>query len=330
MSNQILVLASRDVEQLLPMHECIEVMSKALSALARGEVYQPLRTVHRPHDSHGLMALMPAFHAGDTSAYGLKTVCVFPDNPAQGKDSHQGSVTLFSGDTGELLAIMNASAITALRTAAVSAVATRLLAREDACDLVIIGSGVQARTHLKALSCVRAVKRARVVSRNPAHSLQFVNEMQDKFSFLIEAIDSVEEALHGADLIVTATTAREPVINSQWLSAGAHINAVGTYSPQAREIDSATMALASIFVDRRESALNEAGDYLLALKEGVITADSIKGEIGELLEGEKEGRTSADEITLFKSLGLAIEDLACAEYLFVKAQAKKVGTWVEF
>jgi ornithine cyclodeaminase len=276
------------------------------------------------------MALMPAYRYSLEPVFGLKTICVFPENPARGKDAHQGSVMLFSGETGEVLALMNASAITALRTAAVSAVATRELARDDASELAIIGSGVQARTHLTAISCVRALKRARVFSKNPHHARQLASEMQEKHSFIIEPADTIEAALQGADLIVTATSAREPIIKREWLSPGAHINAIGTYSPETREIDSATMAAARIFVDRRESTFQEAGDYLLAVKEGVIGPHSIVAEIGELLLGQKKGRTSPQEITLFKSLGLAIEDLACAEHLFRKAQARKEGTWVDF
>ena len=327
---KILVLSAVEVEQLLQMQDCIEVMAEALSTLARGDVHQPLRTVLRPQSAVGIMALMPAYRRGLEPAFGLKTICVFPENPTRGKDAHQGSVMLFSGETGEVLALMNASAITALRTAAVSAVATRELARDDASELAIIGSGVQARTHLMAMSCVRRLKRARVVSRNPDHARQFAAEMQEKFSFIIEPVSSVEAALQGADVIVTATNAREPVINRQWLSPGVHINAIGTFSPATREIDSATMAAARIFVDRRESTFQEAGDYLLAAKEGVIGPDSIVAEIGEVLIGQEKGRTSPEETTLFKSLGLAIEDLMCAEHLFKRAQETKVGTWVDF
>jgi len=329
-TQQILILSSADVAHLLPIQTCIEVMAEALAALARSEMYQPLRTVLRPQGAAGVMALMPAYHSSSEPAYGLKAICVFPTNPALGKDAHQGSVMLFSGETGEPRALINASAITELRTAAVSAVATRELARADACDLAIIGSGVQARSHLAALACVRPIKRARVVSRNLAHARKLVSEIQERLSFAVEPVDSVEAALQGADLIVTATNAREPVIKRQWISPGTHINAIGTYSPESREIDSATMAAARIFVDRLESVFQEAGDYLLAAKEGVIGAHSIVAEIGELLIGTKEGRTSPDEITLFKSLGLAIEDLACAEYLFKKAQEKNMGKWVQF
>jgi len=327
---KILVLDNRAIRELLPMTECIELMADALSALARGEVYQPLRTIIRPPEARGLLGLMPAYRAGEQGAFGLKAICVFPENPAKGKDAHQGAVMLFSRETGELLALMNASEITAIRTAAVSAVATRLLAREDAQQLAIIGAGVQARTHLTALAAVRAFKRARVAARNIEHARQFASEMQSQFAFPIETVGSNEEAVRGADLIVTATSSLEPVINKDWISPGAHINAIGTHSPNSREIDGATMAAARIFTDRRESVLNEAGDYLLAAKEGFVTPESILGEIGELLIGTKTGRTSASEITLFKSLGLAIEDVATADYLYHKATKQNAGTWIDF
>ena len=309
------------------MRECIDLMADALAALARGEVYQPLRTIVRPPEARGLLGFMPAYRTGDRGAFGVKAICVFPENPAFGKDAHQGAVLLFSRETGEPLALMNASEITAIRTAAVSAVATRLLAREDAEQLAIIGAGVQARTHLAAIGCVRSIKRARVVARTFAHAAQLVDEMQPHCSFAIEAVQTSEEAVRDADVIVTATSSQEPVINKDWVTDGTHINAIGTHSPSSREIDGGTMAAARIFVDRRESALNEAGDYLLAAKDGLITSDSIVAEIGELLMGTKPGRGSSTEITLFKSLGLAIEDVACADYLYRQALANNLGTW---
>ena len=327
---KILVLDNRQIQELLPMTECIELMADALAALARGEVFQPLRTIVRPPEARGLLGLMPAYRAGEQGAFGLKAICVFPENPAKGKDAHQGAVMLFSRETGELLALMNASEITAIRTAAVSAVATRLLARDDAQQLGIIGAGVQARTHLEALAAVRTITRARVAARNIEHARQLVREMQPKVGFPIEPVETNEEAVRDADVIVTATSSLEPVINKDWISPGAHVNAIGTHSPNSREIDSATMAAARIFIDRRESALNEAGDYLLAAKEGLLTPESILGEIGELLIGTKTGRTSSTEITLFKSLGLAIEDVVSADYLYHKAQSQNAGTWIDF
>ena len=327
---KLLILTHAEIEQLLPMRACIEVMAEALTALACGDVQQPQRMIVRPPDAKGLLALMPVHRAGSSPIFGLKAICVFPDNPARGLDAHQGGVLLFDGATGAPLALMNASAITAIRTAATSGVATHLLARPDAHELALIGAGVQARTHLAAMASVREIRRARIVSRNDEHAQQFVTEMQPQFSFPVEAVASAEAAVRGADLIVTATSAHEPVLRREWIAAGAHINAVGTYSPAAREIDSATMAAASLFVDRREATMIEAGDYVLALAEGAITSEHIRAEIGEVLTGAQQGRTSAAEITLFKSLGLAVEDLAVAEYLYNQARAQGAGTWVEF
>ncbi|HEY3103202.1 MAG TPA: ornithine cyclodeaminase family protein, partial [Pyrinomonadaceae bacterium] len=240
--------------------------------------------------------------------------------------------------TGELLALVNASAITEIRTAAVSAVATRALAREDASELAIIGAGVQARSHLEAMACVCPIKRVRVAALTFESAQRFAEEMRAgsagipacTFSFPIEPIKTSEEAVRGADIIVTATTSFEPVVKREWISPGAHINAVGTYSPKARELDTATMAAATLFADRRESALNEAGDYILAAAEGAIVPEHIRAELGEVLIGAHPGRTSDDEITVFKSLGLAIEDLAAAAHVYKKARTQSLGSWVEF
>lgn len=327
---QILILNHDEVVQLLPMKECIGLMREALIKLASGEAYQPLRTIIRPPAAAGLMGLMPSYVSGENPAYGLKAICVFPGNPARGKDAHQGAVMLFSAETGESQAMMNASAITAIRTAAVSGVATDLLAREDACNLAIIGAGVQARSHLAAMSEVRSIKRCRIASRNIEHARQLAEEMRRSFSFPLEPVDAVESALESADLIVTATSAKEPIIRRESISSGVHLNVVGASTPNAREVDTPTMAACSLFVDRRESTINEAGDYLFAAREGAIGPDHIRAELGEVLTGEKPGRTSPEEITLFKSLGLAVEDLACAEYLYRKAREVNAGTWIEF
>jgi ornithine cyclodeaminase len=348
---KILVLSQMEVERLLPMRECVEVMAGALIALARGEVEQPLRTVVRPAGAAGVLALMPAYKSrsgverddergdvrdggdpieDDGAAFGVKAICVFPGNAAHGMDAHQGCVMLFDGATGEPRAFVNASAITATRTAAVSAVATRALAREDAHDLAIIGAGVQARAHLEAIACVREIRRARVASRRFESARKFAEELKPRYRFPVEACETAEDAVRGADLIVTATTAREPVLRRAWIADGAHVNAVGTFSPQSREVDSETVAASSLFVDRRESSWNEAGDLLIAMREGVINAGHIRAEIGEVLTGAHRGRTSRAEITLFKSLGLAVEDLAAAEHVYRRAKETGAGAWVEF
>ena len=327
---KILVLNHSEVEALLPIRECIPVMEEALASLARGEAHQPLRMIIRPPGAAGDMALMPSYRGGERPAYGLKAVGFFAGNPAAGLDSHQGGVLLFSAATGELLALMNAAAITAIRTAAVSGVATKLLAREDASELAIIGSGVQARAHLEAMSCVRPIKRARIASLTVEHARRFAARLAPHYSFPIEPVESVEAAVRGADLIVTATTAEQPILQREWVSDGAHLNVVGSSIPTTREVDTATIAGASLFVDRRESTLNEGGDYLFAMREGAIGPDHIRAELGELLTAKYPGRTSLKEITLFKSLGLAIEDLASADYLYRKAKGISAGNWVEF
>lgn len=327
---KILILNHDEVVALLPMKECIALMREALVKLAQGEVHQPLRTIVRPPDAAGVMGLMPSYVGGEQAAYGLKTVCIFPGNPAKGKDAHQGAVLLFSAETGELLALMNASAITAIRTAAVSGVATDLLAREDASTLAIVGAGVQARTHLIAMMAVRSIERCRVVSRNIEHARLFAEEMRERVEFTIEPVESVASAVEGADLIATVTNAKEPVVRREWISPGAHLNVVGSSTPHAREVDTATMAASALFVDRRESTLNEAGDYLFAMREGAIGPEHIRAELGEVLTGVKPGRSSPEEITLFKSLGLAVEDLASANYLYRKAKELNAGVWVEF
>jgi ornithine cyclodeaminase/alanine dehydrogenase-like protein (mu-crystallin family) len=320
----LLVLNQAEVEQLLDMEGCIEAMAEALASLARGEVHVPLRVVVRPPSEDTFIGLMPAHRGGGTPLYSLKTVCVMPDNPGRGLDAHQGTVTLFDGETGETRAIMNASAITAIRTAAVSAVATRLLAREDVRELAILGAGVQARSHLEALRLVREFDQVRIFSPTAAHAKKLAKEAGAK------AVGTAQEAVEGADVVVTATSAVDPVLRHEWLKPGAHLNVIGGRPPTMRELDVPTVAASSFYVDRRESAENEAFDYRDALEAGAIGPDHIKGEIGELLIGAAPGRESPEELTVFRSLGLAVEDLAAAEYVVRRAGEDGVGVEVEF
>jgi ornithine cyclodeaminase/alanine dehydrogenase-like protein (mu-crystallin family) len=319
----VLVLNQQEVEQLLDMEGCIEAMEAALASLARGEVQVPLRFILSPQDGAGLLGLMPAHRGGGSPLYSLKTVAVFPENPKRGLDAHQGTVTLFDGETGEVRALMNASAITAIRTAAVSAVATRLLAREDSRELGILGAGVQARTHVEAMRLVRDFERVRIYSPTAEHARALAEQES------AEAVSSPEEAVRGADVVVTATNATEPVLRLEWLKEDAHVNAIGGRPPQMTELDPETIAAAAFYVDRRESAENEAGDYRRALEEGAIGADHIRGEIGDVVIGSVAGRAGA-ELTIFRSLGLAVEDLAAAEYVVRRARETGVGKEVAF
>jgi ornithine cyclodeaminase/alanine dehydrogenase-like protein (mu-crystallin family) len=324
----VLVLGQRDVRRLLPMSDCIEVMSGALAALARGDSLQPLRAAIRLPSGRGLLGVMPAY-VGELDAPGIKVITVFPGNHGTELDSHQGAVLLFEGERGRLVAVVDASEVTAIRTAAVSGLATRLLARPDAGDLALLGTGVQARTHLEAMAAVRRLRRVRAWSPNPARAAAFAESAAALAGCPIELVAGPGEAVTGADLVCTTTAARTPILEGAWLAPGAHVNAVGACVPSARELDGAAVARARLYVDRRESALAEAGDLLLARGEGAIGDDHIAGEIGEILVGAREGRRSADEITLFKSLGLGVEDVAAAHFIHRRARAEGAGTALE-
>ncbi len=325
-----IVLTHEEVDGLLTMPECIDLMAETLAGLARGEFHLPLRMVVRPPSTENLFGLMPTHRSGPEGGWGLKVVAISPGNPARGLDTHQGAVMLFDGETGEVQAVMNAAAVTAIRTAAVSGVATRLLARKDASRLAIIGAGVQARKHLEAMACVRELESARVYSSSPERARSFAEAAADRYPFPVEAAASAEEALRGADIVVTATSSSEPVLRREWLAPGAHVNAVGACFPTARELDTQTVRAAALFVDRRESALNEAGDVVIPIREGAIGPDHIRAELGEVLTGAAPGRTSPGELTVFESLGIAVEDLASAQFLLRKAEETGAGVRVEF
>jgi ornithine cyclodeaminase len=301
----VIVLSEHDVRSVLTMDACIEAMDEVLRSLARGELHQPLRPVVRPPGADTLFGLMPAYRGGATPAWSLKEIVIAPGNPARGLDSHQGAVLLHDGETGELRALLNASVVTEIRTAAVSAVATRALARTDARVVAILGGGVQARSHAEAMRAVLPAAEIRTWTRADG--------------------GTPEEVLRGADVVCTCTSAREPILERGWLAEGAHVNAVGSSVPVARELDTATVAEATLVVDRRESALNEAGDLLLA----GFGEERIAAELGEVLAGEHPGRTRDDELTVFKSLGLGVEDLATAELVVRLAREQGVGTEVD-
>lgn len=324
-----LIIPQSLVPELLPMAECVDVMALALANLARGEAVLPLRSLIWLPDRSGLIGLMPAY-LGEPAALGLKVVTVIPGNHGSDRDSHQGAVLLFDTHTGGLLAVIDASSITAIRTAAVSGLATRLLAHEDAGDLAILGSGVQASAHLEAMRTVRSLRRVRVASNDPAQARSFALRHQERLGLPIEATRSAKEAILGADLICTATSSSQPVLLGEWLAPGAHINAVGACFPASRELDTAAVVRSRLYVDRRESTLHEAGDFLIPKHEGAIGDDHIVGELGDLLLGRIRGRASGNEITLFKSLGIAVEDLAAAHHIHAKARAEGKGIAIDF
>lgn len=319
----VLVLSESDVRALLDMESCMEAMTGALSALAREELSMPLRFVMRPPGTTSLMGFMPAHRGGGEPLFSLKEIVVTPGNSALGLHPHQGTVLLHDGETGRLRALLNASAITEIRTAAVSAVATRTLARAGARVVAVLGSGVQGRSHVEAMQTLLHDPEVRVWSRTPTHAEALALESH------AVVCDTIEEALSGAEIVCTTTAAREPIVQREWLAPGAHVNAVGSSIPSARELDAATIAAASLFVDRRESTLNEAGDYLFAVEEAGIGPDHIVAELGEVLVGVHPGRRDDEELTVFKSLGLAVEDLAAAELCVGRARERGVGIEVD-
>ena len=338
---RVLVLSHEDVRTALTPAACVAAMEEVLAAHARGEAYMPLRSVMRAPGAAGLMGLMPAWrgdggsaHDGGAGAtFALKAICLMPGNPARGLDAHQGVVTLFDGETGQPTAILDASAITAIRTAAVTALATQTLARENAKELAIIGAGVQAAAHLEALLPVRDFEAVRVYAPSADHVRAVIDRVRaviDLKTAAIEAAPTAGAAVRGADVVVTATSSREPVLRREWLAAGAHVNAVGASTPNARELDVETVAAAALFADSRESLHNEAGEYQLALEQGAISGeDHVRATLGEVLAGLRPGRTDDGELTLFRSLGLAVEDLAAAEVAVAGARRLGRGTEVE-
>lgn len=293
-----IILNEEEVRKRLRMEDLIPAMADALRDLSSGAVLQPLRTVLSISSHNGFLGVMPA----SGRALGAKLVTFYPENKQM--PTHHAMILLFRPETGEPLAVMDGRLITEMRTAAVSAVATKLLARTEIKTLTILGSGVQARSHLEALRLVRPFGEVRVWS--PRNAGRFARE------FNIHATDSVEEAVREADLIVVATSAVTPVLRGDWLAPGVHINAVGATRPNWRELDDEVLHRSTIYVESREPALKESGD--------VIAADKELVEIGEVIAGKQRGRKSADQITLFKSVGVAIEDIATAE-LVLKASA---------
>jgi len=287
------------VGRLLRMEEVIPAMERALADFSSGKVVQPTRVMVPVAEHQGFLGLMPAYTG---TALGTKLVAFYPHNTEV--PTHHATILLFKPETGEPLATMDGRLITEVRTAAVSAMATERLARSDASMLAIIGSGVQARSHLEALRLVRGFREVRVWS--PSRAQAFAEEHG------VRAAASAEEAVQGADVVVTATTSPTPVLFGEWLSPGVHVNAVGAPRPDWRELDDEVLARAQVYVDSREAAQKESGD--------VIAAGRIFAEIGEVVSGAKPGRRSDEEVTLFKSLGLAVEDVATAELVHSKAR----------
>ena len=324
---EIRILRGPEIKALLPMDACIALMRRTMIAVSEGRARIPLRSVVPV--TNGFMGVMPGALA-EPDCFGLKLLSLFPGNPAAGLSSHLGLVLLFEPEHGRPVAMMDAAEITAIRTAAASGLATDLLARADAGDLAILGAGEQAHSHLEAMLAVRPIRRVRVWSRTAAHAEAFAASQGAKWDIPIEAVADPEAAVTGADLVCTVSASREPILKGAWIAPGAHLNVVGASRAEAVEIDTEAVVRSRFFVDYRPSTLAEAGEYLRAVAAGAIGEDHIQAEIGEVASGAKPGRCSPAEITLYKSLGIAAQDLAAAHFLLDAARAAGVGQTVEF
>lgn len=320
------VLGENDVRSLVSMEELIDATADALAAFSAGGVVQPLRTVLEVGGPGRFFGVMPAFLPA--GALGAKLVTVFPDNLSRDLPSHRAVIVLIDPETGDLAAVVDGRYITEARTAAASAVSARHLARPGPLTLAILGSGVQARSHLAALSLVREIAEVRVWSPTAARREAFVRDMSPTVAAPVRAVPRAEDAVRGAGLVALATSSAEPVVLDDWIEPGAHVSAVGACRPSQREMDGALVARGRVFVDSRVAALAEAGDLLIPMAEGRLTADHIAGELGEVVAGRVKGRTSPDEITIFKSLGLAVEDVAAAAFAYRRACERGLGRGV--
>jgi len=290
-------------------------MEEAFNALVNAHALQPLRSIMWLPDKTGLLGMMPAFSA-DKKMMGIKLISVFPGNKKFGYPSHQGAVLLFETVYGQLLSIVDADEITAIRTAAVSGLATKLLARDVASTLAILGSGVQASQHVEAMLSVRKINSIKIWSRDHSNAKELAVQISKKHNTTAIAVTDAKDAVEDADIICTTTASPTPVLFGEWIKKGAHINAVGSSTPNTRELDTAAITNSKLFTDKYESIYSEAGDFIIPKKEGVINDDHVKGELGEVMKGVKRGREDNDEITVFKSLGLAIEDIYAADHVY--------------
>jgi ornithine cyclodeaminase len=316
-------ISGDQVTEILDMQTCIQLMRETLSALSRGEAIQVLRTAMRL-EGRNVLGVMPSALLAK-NVVGTKVITIVPDNAYKGLPSHQGVVVVFEAETGSLKAIVEGETVTAIRTAAVSAVATDVLSRKDANSLAILGTGVQARMHLEAIRLVRKIDQVYVWDRRPESAVKYSKEMSEKFDISVVPCATAEEAVKHADIICTVTAAKEPVLFGRHVQKGAHINAVGSCTPDCRELDTELVKASKLYTDRMESANHEAGDYLIPLREGAIDETHLLGEVGDVLLGKIPGRQDGEEITVFEALGLAVEDLAAADFVINQAAQREMS-----
>jgi alanine dehydrogenase len=326
----VLVLTRQDVESILTMKDTMMAVEEAFRQLDQGTVDMPLRPVIRPRKYGGLVTFMPAYIDG-MDALGMKLVTAYPDNPKKyDLPTILGTILLNDPRTGALLSIMDGAWITAMRTGAAGGVATKYLAREDSRTIGVFGAGVQAKTQLMAVKETRNVKEARAYDIVPENARKFSEEMTAKLGITVVATKNAIDVVSESDIVIAATTSKVPVFNGDWLKLGAHINGIGSHhGPGVKELDEATIKKAKVVVDQRDASLREAGDLIDPISKGTVTPDHIYAELGEIVSGKKKGRTSSTEITLFKSVGLAIQDISTAVKVYELAKNMGIGKNVD-
>jgi ornithine cyclodeaminase/alanine dehydrogenase-like protein (mu-crystallin family) len=322
-SNELRIISAADVRRLLPMAECVDLMAVAMQAASKGEIAIPPRLITPLIDNSAFFGLMP----GSTlrpRLYGAKVVSLHPSNPASGRPALQGFVTLFDHDRGCPVAIIDGAEITAIRTGAASGLATRLLANPGAKTHGVFGAGIQAVTHIEAIASVRPIEEARIWARSLQKAQALASKLNSRAGCRTRAVEDPREAA-ACDVVSVVTGAGEPILKGAWLQSGSHLNLVGAHSAKTREVDDEAVRRSVIYVDLRQSAMNEAGDLLLPMKAGVISPADIKGEIGQLAASEISGRQSPEQITLYKSLGVVAQDLFAAAHVYEAARQQKIG-----
>ena len=325
-----LLLSKKDVESVLTMEDCITAVEAAFRELAQAHVIMPQRAAIKVADGNGLFLGMPAYIGGDMNALGVKVVTVYPDNPSKHDlPTVLGTLLLCDPATGKASAIMDAGFLTAVRTGAASGVATRYLANEDAKICTVFGAGVQARKQLEAVHIVRPLEKVHVIDVREDAAKAFAQDMGADLGIPVTATTDAEAAVREADIVVTASSSHDPVFDGDWLQPGTHINNVGSHSPDARELDTTTVKRSKFVADLREANLAEAGDILIPIREGAVTEEHIHASLGEIILGTRPGRESPEEITVFKSCGLAIQDVSTALAVYSAAREKGVGTNVD-
>jgi ornithine cyclodeaminase/alanine dehydrogenase len=320
-----LFLSRKDVESILTMEDTIEAVETAFRAHGLGTVIMPIRTVMRLEKTNGSVNFMPAY-IETMDAIGIKVVSVYPKNPSEyDLPTILGVVLLTDARTGDMLAIMDGAHLTAMRTGAASGVATKYLARKDAKEVGIIGTGVQGRTQILAVSKVRRIERVKAFDIDRDRCELFCKELHEQLGIQMVPVDTAEKAVRRSHIVTTASTSKTPILMGDWLEEGMHVNAIGSHTPDARELDAVAIKRAKVIVDSREAALKEAGDLMIPISQGLVTPDHIYAELGEIITGKKVGREKENDITIFKSQGLAIQDISTASRVYEIAVKKGFG-----